>query len=81
MKRIVLLSFTVLCVVAGFAQKQPADSTAKPVSKPTPVTPVSAPKKKKDWSSINLSNRANDHLLIQVGYDGWAQRPDTIHNK
>jgi hypothetical protein len=27
--------------------------------------------KKPDYSKIDLSNRANDHLLIQFGYDGW----------
>ncbi len=38
-------------------------------------------KPKKDWSKVNLSNRANDHFLIQFGYDGWANRPDTISIK
>lgn len=34
------------------------------------------PKKK-----INLTNRANDHLLIQFGYMGWAGIPDSINTK
>jgi hypothetical protein len=38
-------------------------------------------KKKKDWSKVSLANRANDHLMIQVGFDGWAQKPDSIHTK
>jgi len=38
-------------------------------------------KKKKDWSKISLNNRANDHFMVQLGYDGWAQVPDTIHIK
>jgi hypothetical protein len=38
----------------------------------TPETP-----KKKE--TINLSNRSNDHLLIQLGYTGWAGIPDTIN--
>lgn len=79
MKRIVLLSTSMLFVVAAFAQKQPTDSTAKQVMKSNPAPTVTP--KKKDWSKINLSNRANDHLLIQIGYDGWAQMPDTIHTK
>ncbi len=33
-------------------------------------------KKKTDWSKIDLSNRANDHFLIQYGYDGWSNTPD-----
>jgi hypothetical protein len=27
---------------------------------------------------IDLSGRANDHFLLQLGYTGWAGRPDTI---
>jgi Outer membrane protein beta-barrel domain len=38
-------------------------------------------KKKKDWSKISLSNRANDHFLVQLGFDGWAQAPDTLKIK
>jgi len=65
MKRIVLLFTTVLFTVAAFAQTD---------SLPTK-------KKKKDWSKISLSNRANDHFLVQVGYDGWASKPDSIRTK
>lgn len=36
-------------------------------------------KKKNDWSKIDLSNRANDHFMIQYGYDGWANTPDSIN--
>ena len=45
-------------------------------------TTQTAPKKKKrDWSKIDLGNRANDHFMMQFGYDGWAGRPDTIRTK
>ena len=27
---------------------------------------------------VNLSNRANDHFLLQLGYAGWTGKPDTI---
>ena len=37
--------------------------------------------KKKDWSKVNLSNRPNDHFMIQIGYNGWASMPDTIQTK
>lgn len=40
-------------------------------------TPEAPPKKKKQ--AINLAGRANDHLMIQLGYTGWAGRPDTIN--
>lgn len=34
------------------------------------------PKKKQ---LINLSGRSNDHFLIQLGYAGWAGKPDSIN--
>ena len=34
-------------------------------------------KKKKE--PINLAGRANDHFMIQLGYAGWAGKPDTIN--
>jgi len=36
------------------------------------------PQKKKP---INLSGRANDHLLLQFGYTGWIGAPDSIDQK
>ncbi len=38
-------------------------------------------KKKLDPRQINLSNRSNDHLMIQIGYTGWSAIPDTINTK
>lgn len=37
--------------------------------------PATPPKKKE---KIDLSNRPNDHFLLQLGYTGWAGRPDTV---
>jgi hypothetical protein len=34
--------------------------------------------KKKDWSKVKLGRRANDHFMVQIGYDGWAAAPDSI---
>jgi hypothetical protein len=28
---------------------------------------------------INLAGRANDHFLLQLGYTGWAGKPDSIN--
>lgn len=39
------------------------------------VNPATTRKKE----PINLSNRANDHFLVQLGYLGWAGIPDTIN--
>jgi hypothetical protein len=35
--------------------------------------------KKKVWKYN--PNRANDHFMIQLGYNGWASKPDTINTK
>jgi hypothetical protein len=37
-----------------------------------------AQKKKKQF---DLSNRANDHFLLQLGYAAWNNQPDTIKTK
>lgn len=34
--------------------------------------------KKKNWSTVNVGERANDHFMFQFGYDGWVSRPDSI---
>ena len=65
MKQIALLFTAVLLIVASASAQ--IDSTGK--------------KKKKDWTKISLNNRANDHFMVQLGYDGWAQIPDTIKTK
>jgi hypothetical protein len=65
MKQIALL-FTAVLLIAATASAQ-TDSTAK--------------KKKKDWSKVSLNNRANDHFMVQFGYDGWTPLPDTIKTK
>ena len=38
-------------------------------------------KKKKDWSKVNLGNRPKDHLIFQIGYLTWLQKPDSIATK
>jgi Outer membrane protein beta-barrel domain len=42
-------------------------------------TPTVAEPKKKDWSKIDLSHRANDHFMLQIGYDNWNGKPDTLN--
>jgi hypothetical protein len=58
------------------------DSTkiAKDSSTITTITPNEPfTSKKKDWTQVSLVNRANDHFMIQFGYDGWAGAPDSIN--
>lgn len=39
---------------------------------------VQAQEKKKGGE---LKARANDHLMLQIGYDGWSAKPDSIRTK
>lgn len=34
---------------------------------------------KKSWTKIDLSNRSNDHLMMQYGFDSWTGNPDSIN--
>ena len=38
------------------------------------------PESQKKKKPINLAGRANDHVLLQIGYAGWAGIPDSINN-
>ncbi len=42
-----------------------------------------APKKKKGnpYPNFDFKNRANDHFLLQLGYDGWSGYPEDIQFK
>ena len=61
--------FTLLLVIATVLSATAQDSTGN------------KPRKKRDWSNINLANRPNDHFMLQLGYNGWAQKPDSIQTK
>ena len=65
MKKILSFAVFALLTTALFAQ----DST---VSTTTVIQPV---KKEK----MDLSNRANDHFMVQLGYTKWSGIPDTIN--
>jgi hypothetical protein len=65
MKKTLLAGFVLLTVITAQAQ----DTTA-------PAKPA-----RPGRHSIDISNRSGDHFLIQVGYDGWANKPDSINTK
>lgn len=35
-------------------------------------------KVKTDWSKVKLTNRSNDHFMLQIGHNGWSSVPDTV---
>lgn len=47
--------------------------------KDTAAVTLKETKPKTDWKKIDLSNRANDHFMIQYGYDGWVNIPDSAN--
>ena len=43
--------------------------------------PSASKTKKKDWSKVKLTNRANDHFMLQYGITHWSGKPDSINTK
>lgn len=78
MKKFFVIALAFIATTAAFAQNDTAATVKKPLPLPPPVKPAPA---KKDWSKVNLSKRANDHFMFQLGFDGWAGKPDSIHTK
>jgi len=66
MKKFFLLFFL---ITASVIAKSQTDSIYTP--------PVNAPKR--DWSKLDLSTRANDHFMVQYGFDMWPNVPDSIN--
>ncbi|MGN6438933.1 MAG: outer membrane beta-barrel protein [Agriterribacter sp.] len=64
MKRLLLIISLIVCGNFLFAQTE-TDSV------------VTVPTKKK-WSKDQLSRRAADHFMLQLGYHGWSNAPDTL---
>lgn len=78
MKKFLLLAVTYFVVSHVCAQ----DTTT--IITPNIITPdsdmiVEKPQPKK--RQYNLTNRPNDHFMVQLGYTGWAQVPDSIKTK
>jgi hypothetical protein len=59
---------------------KPQTNTPRRQAQADPSTPRPRTQKK-DWSKVDLGNRANDHFMIQLGYDKWAGTPDSIKTK
>ncbi|MBS1917829.1 MAG: outer membrane beta-barrel protein [Bacteroidetes bacterium] len=76
MKYFFIALLTLLTGTAAFAQKNDSSIVQKPKTEQSKKTEEP---KKKNWSKIDLSHRANDHFMVQIGYDNWAGTPDTIH--
>ena len=76
MKRLLFTLVSILALQAADSQNistAPANDSNVISVQPAPV--------KKDWKKIDLSNRSNDHFMIQYGFDKWAGTPDSINPK
>lgn len=77
MKKLAVLFFVLSSTIFSFAQDT---IPASPIPMDTTVVNIPPPPAKR-WNTANVGNRSSDHLLIQVGYAGWAQKPDSINTK
>ncbi|MBC6491270.1 outer membrane beta-barrel protein [Flavihumibacter stibioxidans] len=75
MRKIIVALAAVMLAMGAQAQTDSSNNEATAVAEPAKAAPA---KKKKDWSKLNLTGRPNDHFMFQVGYETWAQVPDTI---
>lgn len=71
------LFFTIVCVIGLHAVK--SQTTATMPSADSTVATVQQTPKKTTRTKIDLSNRSNDHLMVQFGLDGWSGVvPDSV---
>ena len=66
MKKFLSVAVAISISLFLFSQDKPSTTTKK---------------KKKDWSQVKLTNRANDHFMIQYGWLNWSGIPDSIDNR
>jgi len=84
MKKLVLLIFTIALFHTLYAQTDSAAvrSAASAATRNDSTRARRAvTSNKKDWSKVSLANRANDHFMVQLGYNGWAGKSDTMKTK
>lgn len=73
MRKFLSATICVFSIIAAHAQinnTKPVVDSNIIASQPTPA--------KKNWKKIDLSNRSNDHLMLQYGLDNWSGTPDSI---
>jgi hypothetical protein len=79
MKKFVCMALLVVSGHVVFAQTDSAKAaqsqTANYYSHVKDTVPA---KKKPTYASLNLANRPNDHFIIELGYDNWAGKTDSM---
>ena len=92
MKKVFITALVFLATTAAFAQRhskgtqnptptQPKDTTSALTKALQNAPPPPAPKKPggRDWSKLDLSKRPADHFMFELGYDNWANKPDSAN--
>jgi hypothetical protein len=77
MKKFLFTAICLICLQSVHSQTIP--TTPKPDSNivaPVQPVPVEAPTKK-EGTKIDLSNRSNDHFMLQYGFDNWTGTNDS----
>jgi hypothetical protein len=76
MKKFFFIVICIICLQNVYSQTTPAAPRADSgIVAPVQSVPVETPKK--NWKKIDLSNRSNDHFMIQYGFDNWAGSNDS----
>ncbi len=70
--------FALVCIFSLHAVNSQTISTTPATDS---IVSVQASPLKKDLKKIDLSNRSNDHFMVQYGFDNWAGTPDSISPK
>jgi hypothetical protein len=92
MKKFFITALVFLATTAAFAQKhsksaqnptptQAKDTTSALTKALQNAPPPAKPAKPgaRDWSKIDLSKRPADHFMFELGYDNWANKPDSAN--
>jgi hypothetical protein len=78
MKKILGLLLLTLTITASAQDKEDKGKAKAPKApKPAKVVEPKEEKTKPDYSKLDLSKRASDHLMLQFGVTGWS-KPDNI---
>lgn len=75
MKKFLVTACFMMSLLVANAQTTPADTVLSTI-KTTPNTDAQVPKK---WQSLDLSNRSNDHFMVQYGFDKWSGTNDSVN--
>jgi hypothetical protein len=79
MKKILLAASFIISLYAANAQTTDSAAISTPSASPSDAASKARPKT--NWSKIDLSNRSNDHVMLQFGADTWTNTPDSINPK